>query len=56
MIHPTNKRAPGSHESLITLDVQAESMQTLIQDASPGWEAELVNFQGFSGMHDSRTH
>lgn len=41
---PTNKQAPESNESLITLDVQAESMQTLIQDSSSGWEPKLLNF------------
>ena len=51
MIHPTKKQALGSHETIITLAIWA-----LIQGASSGWEAELVNFQGFSGVHDSRTH
>lgn len=53
---PTNKQAPESNESLITLDVQAESMQTLIQDSRSGWEPKLLNFQGLSEVHDSRTH
>lgn len=55
MVYPTNKQAPKS-KSRMTLDVQAESMQPFIQDASSGWEAELVNVQGFSGTYDARIH
>lgn len=55
VVYAANEQAPKS-KSRTTLEVQTESMQPFIWEANSGGEAELVNIQGFSGMHDSIIH